>query len=288
MSDIFDVVLPDANTPFAGAADFNLPNLIQPFSIGIPPPPRSFTVTQDDTAKTMVFQISDQYILRFAPITEYKFWFLPIQVIGTSLAAHPENSQSAFHQATLINSIPAVTQPGGFGKPATTRLTMRDATYYNTDGWFFASSMDSQGSGSYGTLPLRAPIGRGGTANAPPANAVTNQVATLNDVTIYGRTIVRVDTSATVPVDFAPNLFAGYQMYLDNYHNDGVGVLREGPLISKGTQVAGSTMTGSFYLFPDSPPVHTVKMYFVRIGPVGHRPAVPTTEPSVTFANGIA
>ena len=305
MADIFNIVLPaDTQTPFSSPADFQQPNLIGPWSIGTPPPPRNFKVEQDDTAKTMVFTITDTYILRFAPIVGYKFWFLDIHIVGASLIAHPENAQAAFRQSRYITSVATSAQPGRTGQPLTSSITVKNDQFYNKDGWFFASSIDSQGQSSFGTMPVRAPIGRSGDTTLQ--DDVTNQAAVLTPVTIFGRNVVKVDTSAKVPSvanpgpplhpapppafipDELPGHFAGYQIYLDNYQQSGVGTLTEGPLISVGAVPAGSYMTGTFYLMPDSPPNHTVKLYFVTLGTAGQRTLPATLSPSVTFANGIA
>lgn len=246
------------------------------------PPPRDFSVDIATDGVSLLYSLTDVYNSSIFPnISRYKFWFAPMTLVNQTTIAASGGSNAAFKKTTFVGS---VASPNLTGKV----VTWQDKQNFNIDGWYWCTTSNKDGVDGYPTLPVRAPVGRfaSGCPDVAPVD-VSGQTAVLTATTFESQAVISVFVNAVIPDVATSPTFAGYQIYFDNYFQVGVGTLRDGPAFYKTSTQVGTGLSGTFLLYPDSPPNHQVKFYFVAISPCGVRTATPTTSPSVTFATGI-
>ena len=151
------------------------------------------------------------------------------------------------------------------------------------------------GGADYTSNPAVAVTGGGGTGALAIATIQNGQVqfitvtaagegyTSIPTVTITGGGASR-DATAVASLTTTGS-FSGYQIYLQNYYSEGIIV--EGPHFANGSNTPGNTLRGIFQLEQDTPPSHSVVLYFVALSQTGTRKDDITTSPSVTFATGI-
>jgi hypothetical protein len=135
----------------------------------------------------------------------------------------------------------------------------------------------------------------GGNGLGASAIAITNSSGGIDRILVAetGNNYTIAPSAAVAPggavLDVqlgASSDFAGYQIYIDGYFGN---LLQESQTISGGNaKFPGSTLTGAFYLLPDTPPTGgDIDFYFVSISSTGSRRADPTASPVFTLAGGL-
>lgn len=79
--------------------------------------------------------------------------------------------------------------------------------------------------------------------------------------------------------------FSSFQIYLFNYFQHGD--LVEGPTYSRQLPRPRDLVHGEFLLYPDAPPAHIARLYFVSLSQVSSRRIDPANAPYVEFPTGI-